>query len=139
MAPVFADSANIILTAAPPTPNNPATEDTVTHRRITPLPPHGHPGKGHHKAEKDYWKDRRKAEKRYEKAVREEHKAYRKWARGQYIPREYRTSRYYITDYRAYNLAPPPYGYQYVRPYQDDDNYYLVQVATGLISQIFGR
>ena len=102
-------------------------------------PPHGHPGKGHHKAEKDYWKDRRKAEERYEKAVREEHKAYRKWARGQYIPREYRTSRYYITDYRAYNLAPPPYGYQYVRPYQDDDNYYLVQVATGLISQIFGR
>lgn len=100
---------------------------------------HKHHGKGHDKAEKEYWKDRRKAEKRYEKAVREEHKAYRKWARGQYIPVEYRTSRYYIDDYRAYNLAPPPYGYQYVRPYQDDDNYYLVQVATGLISQIFGR
>lgn len=100
---------------------------------------HKHHGKGHHKAEKEYWKDRRKAEKRYEKAVREEEKAYRKWARGQYIPAEYRTSRYYIDDYRAYNLAPPPYGYQYVRPYEDDDNYYLVQVATGLISQIFGR
>lgn len=101
--------------------------------------PHDHPGKGHHKAEKEYWKDRRKAEKRYHKAVREEQKAYRKWARGQYIPVEYRNARYYVNDYRAYNLAPPPYGYQYVRPYQDDDNYYLVQVATGLISQIFGR
>jgi Ni/Co efflux regulator RcnB len=98
-----------------------------------------HHGKAHHKAEKEYWKDRRKAEKRYEKAVREEQKAYRKWARGQYIPVEYRTSRYYINDYRAYDLAPPPYGYQYVRPYQDDNTYYLVQVATGLISQIFGR
>jgi Ni/Co efflux regulator RcnB len=100
---------------------------------------HKHHGKGYHKAEKEYWKDRRKAEKRYEKAVREEQKAYRKWVRGQYIPVEYRTSRYYINDYRAYDLAPPPRGYQYVRPYQDDDNYYLVQVATGLISQIFGR
>lgn len=100
---------------------------------------HKHHGKGHYKAEKEYWKDRRKAEKRYEKAMRAEEKAYRKWARGQYIPVEYRTSRYYIDDYRAYDLAPPPYGYQYVRPYQDDNTYYLVQVATGLISQIFGR
>lgn len=100
---------------------------------------HKHHGKAHYKAEKEYWKDRRKAEKRYEKAVKAEQKAYRKWARGQYIPVEYRTSRYYIDDYRAYDLAPPPYGYQYVRPYRDDNTYYLVQVATGLISQIFGR
>ncbi len=98
-----------------------------------------HRAKAHQKAEKEYWKDRRKAEKRYYKAMQEEQKAYRKWARGQYIPREYRDSRYYMDDYRAYDLAPPPYGYQYVRPYQDDDTYYLVQVATGLISQIFGR
>ena len=98
-----------------------------------------HHAKAHQKAEKEYWKDHRKAEKRYEKAVKEEQKAYRKWARGQYIPVEYRSTRYYIDDYRAYDLAPPPRGYQYVRPYEDDSTYYLVQIATGLISQIFGR
>jgi Ni/Co efflux regulator RcnB len=98
-----------------------------------------HHGKAHQKAEKEYWKDRRKAEKRYYKAVKEEQKAYRKWARGQYIPVEYRNARYYVDDYRAYNLDAPPSGYRYVRPYQDDNTYYLVQIATGVISQIFGR
>ncbi len=96
---------------------------------------HGH---GPDKAAKEYRKDRQHAEKAYRKAVKEDEKAYRRWARGQYIPVEYRVPRYYIDDYRAYDLSPPPRGYAYVRPYQDDDTYYLVQIATGLISQIFG-
>ncbi|HRN62874.1 MAG TPA: RcnB family protein [Luteimonas sp.] len=106
-------------------------------------------GYGYHEDGKDYWKDRRKADKRalkaqekaekaYWKAVKEDQKAYRRWARGQYIPVEYRQPRYYVSDYRAYHLAPPPRGYSYVRPYDHDDTYYLVELATGLITQILG-
>lgn len=94
--------------------------------------------KDYEKAEKEYWKDRRKAEKAYHKALREDERAYRRWARGQYIPAEYRQPRYYVDDYRAYRLAPPPRGYTYVRPYQDDDTYYLIELATGLVAQILG-
>lgn len=48
-------------------------------------------------------------------------------------------SRYYINDYRDYRLAPPPRGYAWVQPYQNDDTYYMVQIASGLISQIFNN
>ena len=89
----------------------------------------GH-GKHHAKADKDY----RKA---VNKAYKEEQKAYKRWARGQTIPRTYVVERYYVRDYRDYNLAPPPAGYMWVRPYQDDNTYYMVQLATGLIAQIF--
>lgn len=96
---------------------------------------HGH-GKHHHKHHG------KKADKHYHKAVRkaykEDQKAYKRWARGQYIPRTYIVENYYVRDYRAYDLAPPPQGYVWVRPYPEDDTYYMVQLATGLISQIFG-
>ncbi len=59
------------------------------------------------------------------------------YKRGGRVPVVYLQPRYYVTDYRAYNLAPPPYGYRWVRPY-GDDRYLLVQVATGLITQILG-
>lgn len=121
-----------------------------------PVAAHDDDRRGHdyHKADKDYWKDRRKAERRawkehekaekaytkaYRKAVREDEKAYRRWARGQYIPAEYRQPRYYISDHRAYRLAPPPSGYTYVRPYEQDDTYYLIELATGLVTQILGE
>ena len=91
----------------------------------------GH-GKHHNKAEKDYRKAVNKAQK-------EEAKAYKRWAKGQSIPREYVVERYYVQDYRAYNLAQPPAGYMWVRPYPEDNTYYMVQLASGLISQIFGR
>lgn len=93
---------------------------------------HGH-GKHHAKhADKHY----RKA---VQKAYKEDQKAYKRWARGETIPRTYVVERYYVRDYRAYDLAPPPPGYMWVRPYPQDDTYYLVQLASGLISQIFGR
>lgn len=106
--------------------------------------------KDHREAEKDrreaqreYWKDRREAMREAEKdrreAYRERMKAEREWARGQYIPREYLVDRYYIRNYDEYELAPPPQGYMWVRPNPRDDRYYLVQLATGVISQILGR
>lgn len=60
------------------------------------------------------------------------------WKRGERLPVVYLEPRYYVRDYREYRLAPPPDGYVWVRPYEDDDQYYMVQLATGLISQILG-
>lgn len=102
-----------------------------------------------HRAERDYWKERQKAERRarkeyekaeraYWKAVREDRKAHRRWARGQHIPVQYRQPRYYVHDYRRYGLAAPPAGYTYVRPYPEDDTYYMIELASGLISTILG-
>ncbi len=94
--------------------------------------PHGH-GKAHQsKATKNY-------NKAVNKAQKEEAKAYKRWAKGQNISREYVDERYYVRDYRAYDLAAPPNGYMWVRPYPEDNTYYMVQLASGLISQIFGR
>lgn len=64
---------------------------------------------------------------------------HKRWARGQRLPTTYLVPRYYVRNYTTYDLAPPPPGMVWVRPYEDDRNFYLVQAATGLISQIFGR
>lgn len=64
---------------------------------------------------------------------------YKHWARGQRLPSTYLEQRYYVRDYRDYGLAAPPRGTVWVQPYQSDRRFYLVQVATGLISQILGR
>lgn len=90
--------------------------------------------KDRREAEREYWKDRREAEREWREDVRE----HRRWARGEYIPRDYLGDSYYVRDYGRYDLAPPPAGHVWVRPYQDDDTYYLVQMATGLISTILG-
>ena len=99
--------------------------------------------KDRREAEREYWKDRREAEREYQKdrreALKERAEVEREWARGEYIPREYLVDRYYVRDYRAYDLAPPPRGYTWVRPDPRDDRYYLVQMATGVIAQILGR
>ena len=101
--------------------------------------------RGHHDERRDHrdYRDGRRDHRDYRKDVRkayhQDRKDYRRWARGQYIPRDYRTSRYYINDYRSYRRAPPPRGYAWVRPYQNDDTYYMVQIASGLIAQIFNN
>ena len=64
---------------------------------------------------------------------------HKQWARGQRLPGMYLEQQYYIRDYRDYGLVAPPPGMVWVRPYQDDRTFYLVQAASGLISQIFGR
>ena len=83
--------------------------------------------------QRDRAKDLRKAERDYYKAQRKYEKAQRRWSRGQYLPAEYRASRYIIHDYRTYRLPPPPRGYGYVR-YDDDD--LLTSLASGLITQV---
>lgn len=60
------------------------------------------------------------------------------WRRGQRIPTMYLQPRYRIDDYRAYRLAPPPSGYGWVRPYQNSNEYLMVQLATGLVAQVLG-
>lgn len=64
------------------------------------------------------------------------HLGQHKFERGQRVPTIYMQPRYYVQDYRVYNLAPPPRGYRWVRP--DDGRYLLVSTATGLISQLLG-
>lgn len=98
-------------------------------------------GKGHgqHDAKHHGKHAQKQHQKAIKKAYKEEQKAYKRWAKGQYIPRTYVVEDYYVRDYRAYDLAPPPNGYMWVRPYPEDDTYYMVQLASGLISQIFGR
>ena len=58
------------------------------------------------------------------------------YRRGERAPVIYLQQRYYVRDYRAYHLAPPPRGYRWVRP--ENDRYLLVEAATGLISQALG-
>jgi Ni/Co efflux regulator RcnB len=60
------------------------------------------------------------------------------WRRGDRLSRVYLQPRYYVDDYRAYRLSTPPRGYRWVRPYQNAEEFLLVQVATGLITQILG-
>ncbi|WP_454832333.1 RcnB family protein [Pseudoxanthomonas wuyuanensis] len=100
-------------------------------------------GKDRREAEREYWKDRREAQREYEKdrreAMKERAKAERRWARGEYIPQHYLADPYYVRDYRAYDLAPPPPGYGWVRPDPRDDEYYMVQLATGVIAQMLDR
>lgn len=96
---------------------------------------HRHDRRDHRDDRRDY----REYRKDVRQAYRQDQRNYRRWARGQYIPRDYMASRYYINDYRSYRLAPPPRGYAWVRPYQNDDTYYMVQLATGLIAQAFVR
>jgi Ni/Co efflux regulator RcnB len=55
------------------------------------------------------------------------------WRRGGHIPREYMARQYWVEDWRAHRLAPPPRGYQWV---QVGDDYVLVALATGIIAQL---
>ena len=64
------------------------------------------------------------------------HLGQHKFERGQRVPSMYMERRYYVHDYNAYNLAPPPPGYRWVRP--DNGRYLLISTATGLISQLLG-
>ncbi|WP_199098670.1 RcnB family protein [Dyella sp. ASV21] len=54
--------------------------------------------------------------------------------RGGYVPVEYRDRRYVVDDWRAYRLAPPPPGHQWVR--SDNGEFLLVAISTGIIVNI---
>lgn len=83
---------------------------------------------------KDHWDNR--LDDRFERR-NDRHDYYNarrpEFRRGGYIPRDYRSRQYYITDYRAYHLSPPPRGHQWVQVGAD---YVLIAIATGLIANI---
>jgi hypothetical protein len=54
--------------------------------------------------------------------------------RGGYVPRQYRGSRYVVSDYRRYRLPPPRPGYHYIR--SDNGDFLLAAIATGAIISI---
>ena len=58
--------------------------------------------------------------------------ARRTWNRGDRLPEGYR-HRAYVVDHRAYHLARPSYGYQWVRV---GNNVYLVRASNGVVAQI---
>lgn len=58
--------------------------------------------------------------------------ARRMWNRGDRLPEGYR-HRAYVVDYRAYHLARPSYGYQWVRV---GNSVYLVRASNGVVAQI---
>jgi len=66
------------------------------------------------------------------------HRGYYKqsFRHGERLPVVYMQPRYYVNDWRAYRLAPPPRGYMWVRP--PDGPFLLVTAATGLIAEILG-
>jgi Ni/Co efflux regulator RcnB len=54
------------------------------------------------------------------------------WRRGERLPQTYRGHSHYV-DYRSHHLRKPPRGYQWV---QVDNNYALIALTSGLISEI---
>jgi Ni/Co efflux regulator RcnB len=110
---------------------------------------HGNPHAGQavhgdrwaHDGDNDNRHDRYKRGHRYAKGHRAHHDnglhlGQYKFERGERVPSMYMERRYYVEDYNAYNLAPPPTGYRWVRP--DTGRYLLISTATGLISQMLG-
>ena len=61
----------------------------------------------------------------------------RRWSRGDRLPDQYRQDRYYVNDWRQYGLNRPPRGYRWVR--DDNNNFFLAAIATGIISTIIYR
>lgn len=89
-----------------------------------------------HRADRldDHWDNRRDESFERRNDRHEYYNARRpEFRRGGYIPRDYRSPQYYITDYRAYHLSPPPRGHQWVQVGAD---YVLIAIATGLIANI---
>jgi Ni/Co efflux regulator RcnB len=60
-----------------------------------------------------------------------EKQAYR---RGDRLPDRYYSNRYYVTDYKRYDVPPPRPGYRWVR--DDDGRMVMIAISTGLIADI---
>jgi Ni/Co efflux regulator RcnB len=57
------------------------------------------------------------------------------FSRGQRAPSQYRQPKYYVNDWQAQRLNRPPSGYRWV--HNDNNQYLLIAIATGIISQVF--
>ena len=55
------------------------------------------------------------------------------WRRGGYVPYQYRSNQYVVSDWRGHRLHAPPRGYHWV---QVGSDYVLVAIATGIIAQL---
>jgi Ni/Co efflux regulator RcnB len=58
-----------------------------------------------------------------------------RWRTGQRFD-HYRDNRYWVQDYRSYNLPPPRPGYRYYR--DDSGDIVMVAIASGIIGAILG-
>lgn len=59
------------------------------------------------------------------------------WSRGDHLPQQYRHRDYVVSDWRERHLRTPPRGYRWIR--NDDDQYVLAAMATGIIAEIVGQ
>ncbi|MDF3025590.1 MAG: hypothetical protein K0R10_2951 [Alphaproteobacteria bacterium] len=71
----------------------------------------------------------RNAERKAEKNARK----HARWVKGHSFPREYRSSKYYVTDWHQHKLRKPPKDYRW---YRADDDYVLVRRKDNVISEI---
>jgi Ni/Co efflux regulator RcnB len=58
-----------------------------------------------------------------------------RWRTGQRF-NNWNNSRYYVNDWRAYNLPPPRRGYRYYR--DDNGDIVMAAIGTGIIGLILG-
>jgi Ni/Co efflux regulator RcnB len=65
-----------------------------------------------------------------EVAMQDSHRYDRQWVRGQRLIPEYRSTRYRVQDWYAYDLPRPRAGRRWVRT---DSQYILISVQTGII------
>ena len=92
--------------------------------------------------DRDAWRDQhdgRWSERRYySDHDNGRHRGYYRqdFRHGDRLPVMYMQPRYYVRDWDAYRLAPPPRGYMWVRP--PDGRFLLVAATTGLIAEILG-
>ena len=82
----------------------------------------GHHGERH---ERDHHRDHFRA-----RSYREPAGHYHYWRRDDRLPGAYYAPRYFVHDYHAYHLRPPPRGCHWVRV---DRDALLVAVATGVV------
>jgi len=60
-----------------------------------------------------------------------------RWSRGDRLPDRYRDNRYVVNDWQQRGLRAPPRNYHWVR--DDDDNFFLALIATGIITDTYYR
>ena len=83
----------------------------------------------HRDGPRDYRQDgRRYTSDRYDRGYRY-YPAPRRWARGG----RYDGPMYIVNNYGYYRLAPPPYGYRWVR---NEQNYLLVSIGDNMILDV---
>ncbi|ENZ80929.1 MULTISPECIES: RcnB family protein [Caulobacter] len=83
-------------------------------------------------------RDRAYQQGRFDQARRDDRRDdwrhdHRRWNRGERLDPRWRGNAYYVSDWRAHHLRPPPRGYRWHRV---NDQYVLAAVATGVIASV---